>query len=78
MSDERRLVDSASSGVQTEQIGTADQLVELSIIDHVPWIEIGDLSADTDGPLRNIPLSDRRDRRGSRRHGSQDSFRLPA
>ena len=62
----------AIRGVEAEQIGAPDQLVQLAVLDHRARIEIGDLAGDTRRPAGRVPLRDRRDRRAPARTAVED------
>ena len=55
MDDDAGALDRASGGVEAEEVGTPDQLVQLAILDHRARIEIGDLRRDAAGPARRVP-----------------------
>ena len=76
--DDPGTLDRLARGVQTEQIGAPDQLVQLPILDQLASIEVGDLARHLPGPRGGIPLTNRRDRRAARAHGFEDRFRGPA
>ena len=75
MGDEAGVRDRASRGVEPEQIGAADELVQLAIVDQRARIEIGDLRREAAGPVRGVPLRDGADGRAAGQHGVENRFR---
>ena len=73
--DDAGALDRAPGGVETDEIGAPDQLVQLAIVDQRARIEIGDLRRDPARPARGVPPRDRRDRRAPRSNGVEDFVR---
>src|SRR5262249_10491062 len=73
-SGKARRVDRAGSGVEPEEIGATNKLVELPILDHLAGVEIGNLPGNARRPAGCLPLAYRSDRGVTRAHRLEDAL----
>ena len=64
---ESRGVDRAIRRVEPDEIGAADELVQLAVVDQRARIEVRDFAGGRAGPARRVPLPDAARWRGARR-----------
>ena len=78
MDHDARFVDGAPRGVQADEVGAPDELVQLAVVDHRARIEIRNLPGDVHRPAGGVPSLDRAHRGGAGTDRRENVRRLRA